>query len=178
MSSVHWFQLAIARRREEFPPGVWSQVPHNCEVRLHPFSSSILAVTTWRHRGARVIFSVALTCHDLLHWVVWVNEGLSKDCLSTCGSTGRVTWGLQPISCSGNTVNAARSADMLLHALGALHLPANDNFTRSKFISAPVLSRKLVSSRPSASVGSGHTKNVWSNFRPPRTKEACCWPHV
>ena len=54
-------------------------------------------------------------------------------------------------------------------------MPANDNFPHSKFISVPVLSRKSVPSRPSASVGSGHTKNVWSNFRPPRTKETCCW---
>jgi len=30
---------------------------------------------------------------------------------------------------------------------------------------------------PSTSMGSGHTKNAWSNFRPPRTK-TCCWPFV
>jgi len=55
-------------------------------------------------------------------------------------------------------------------------LPANSNFPHSTFISVPVLSRKSLPMRPSASVGSGHTKNVWSNFRPPRIKETCCWP--
>ena len=55
-------------------------------------------------------------------------------------------------------------------------MPANSNFPHSTFISVPVLSRKSLPMRPSASVGSGHTKNVWSNFRPPRIKETCCWP--
>ena len=34
----------------------------------------------------------------------------------------------------------------------------------------------LAVTRPSASVGIGHTRNVWSNFRPSKTKETCCWP--
>jgi len=55
-------------------------------------------------------------------------------------------------------------------------LPTNYNFPRSKFISAPVLSRKSVPSRQSASVVIRHTRNLWSNFRPSKTKETCCWP--
>ena len=57
-------------------------------------------------------------------------------------------------------------------------MPANDNFPHSKFISAPVLCRKSVPSRPFASVGIGHTKNVCFNFRPSKTKETCCWPRM
>ena len=61
---------------------------------------------------------------------------------------------------------------------GALPLPvaASATLLHSELISAPVLSRKSVPISSAASVGSGHTKNIWSNFSPPNVKENSCRP--
>jgi len=57
-------------------------------------------------------------------------------------------------------------------------MSVSDILSHSKFISAPVFSKKSVPNRPAACVGSGHTRNGCLYCRPSSVKETNCCPFM
>ena len=155
---------------------MWQDSIHTSEGMLRPFSISSLAVATCQHRGATVMFSTALTSHKLCSCVFdsgWRSSGpFSTNSSSSCFLFRE----LRPVFLSGNTVSAARSTRATLHVVDSSSAAHSANFPVLKFMSAPVFSKKSPPKTPAASVGSGHTKNEWTNFRPPSVKVTSCWP--
>jgi hypothetical protein len=84
--------------------------------------------------------------------------------------------GLRMTRTSENTVSAAHFPCLLPFATYVSQVAASAILPHSKLISAPFLCRKSVPISPTASVGRGHTKNIWSNFCSPNVKETSWRP--
>ena len=139
------------------------------------FSKSNLAVTTCRHLGTMVTSCATLTSHALLFCADLSKGGLSK--LRPLGlvSSLRVWRGLSPSCLSlGNTVRAACFVGTP-HAYGSSLLSTNDNFPYQNWFLRQ-LCPKICTKLTIWFGWKGHTRNVWLNFLPARTKETRCSP--
>jgi len=141
-------------------------------------SDSNFTITTCRHRGAIVTFSSALTSQVLLSIAVSSGRGLAENCSSIYLASFCWGWGLCPSLPFAKTVSAACPVNNSLHIWGTLPTSANDILQHWKSIVAPDPFIKSMPSRPAASVGSEHTKNVWLYSRPFNTKETYCLPLI
>ena len=99
-----------------------------------------------------------------------VRVELADTCSGACRASFCLSWKLRPALFSVKVATAAWPACGTLNTSGTLPMPIWDFLPHSKSITAPAFSRKSVPSKPAASVGRKHTRNVWVNLRSLSTK--------
>jgi len=106
--------------------------------RLSPFSMSDFPITTCRHLGSMMVFSMAFMSQDLVCEVV---VSLFVLCLMFLSFVSPVGWdGCCPSLTRGKTVRAACRVGKALTSFGPLEMTASDILSFSKSIVALVFS--------------------------------------
>ena len=139
----------------------WAGSTHTKRGWFCSFSVSNLPTATCRHRGARTIFSLAFTNHVRL-WKVRPRYGAGWDPLVLFPSVRCMRWGLCPSLPIVKIVSALCSVDASPCTRLSLTVSLNVILQCSKFMVAPLSSRKSVTNRPAASVETD-------------TLKMCCW---
>jgi len=133
-------------------------------------SNSNVSITTYRHLGGMVVFSLALICRVLHCVVALIGGGMAGNCSSLCRAFRRLVEACDHLHPSLKFC-AVRPFRVSIQTRGVTLTSPKVIFLHFKSTTTPDSVKKSVTNVPTASVGSEQLKNDWWNCCPPNKKE-------